>query len=430
MNADRRVERIYIQNEYATVHMYDLIVVGSSFSGSMTAITAITASKSSKVLVIEKRKEPGTPHNSTGAVPIEYISKMNVMPSQDCIAGKTSGVEFIAPNGKNALIKKTEPDGMVTYPDRYAKWLSDKSHDLGCTVMTETLFKGLSVHKSANNGGVNKDDYVLTVSTNKGEFKAKYVVGADGAVSAVGQSIGLGERPAPEDLHLGIEYNVENKQIQDPEVFRLYLGHEVAPLGYAWSFPEGPDRLRVGLGIPESLGIRPLDLQRRFLNKYPEFKSKITKMSGGIIPTAPPLKTAVKGHVMLVGDAAHFCSPLHGGGIWFGMESGILAGTAVAQDQPELYDRLWKEQLGGVLSRHYKLKRIIYSMSDKNLDDMVSILRTYSDTKSKNYGFAHTIQKLMFSEPGFVLDMALKSLKYGLTVDVIKRVIVPDFRIA
>ncbi|MGI0092319.1 MAG: NAD(P)/FAD-dependent oxidoreductase, partial [Nitrososphaerales archaeon] len=222
--------------------MYDLVVVGSSFSGLMTALSA---HKSSKVLLVEKRKQPGSPVNSTGAVPIEWLTKMDVMPSKDCIAGPLSGLELISPNGESAVLKKSEPDGMVLYPDRYVKWLADKVSDLGCTIMTDTTFKGISSEKkNSKTKAAEKSEGSLTVSTNRGEFRTRYVVGADGAASNVGLSVGLGERPAPEDLHLGIEYHVSNNHIQDPEVFRLYLGHDVAPLGYAWSFPEGPDHLK------------------------------------------------------------------------------------------------------------------------------------------------------------------------------------------
>jgi flavin-dependent dehydrogenase len=322
---------------------------------------------------------------------------------------------------------------MVLHPDRYVKWLADKASDLGCTIITDTSYKGVSLDKvraHTTKGDKKGEDGSLTVSTTKGEFRSQFLVGADGSASSVGASVGLGKRPDPEDLHIGMEYTVENKGVQDPDVFRLYLGHEVAPLGYAWSFPEGVHYLRVGVGIPESLGLKPKALMDSFFAKYPQFKTKIIKKSGGIIPTAPPLKTATKGNVMLVGDAAHFCSPLHGGGIWFGMQSGSLAGSAILEGNPMLYENLWKEQLGGVLSRHYKLKKVIYSMNDKDFNDLVQLLKKYVDVQKSNVGFAHTAQKLLFSDPGFVFDMALKWMKYGLTLDVVKRMIIPSFRIA
>lgn len=406
--------------------MHDLIIVGASFSGLMTAITA---SKGNKVLLIEKRKVPGTPINTTGAVPIEWIAKMGVFPPSDCIAGNLKGIEMVAPNGSRALVKNENPDGMVLYPDRFVKWLAARAEDLGCEVMTDTTFKGMS-SETPPGGEEAKHRRHLVVSTNKGSFAGNYLVGADGTASIVGRTVGMGERPAPEDLHIGIEYTVRNDGIQDPEVYSLYLGHQVAPLGYAWSFPEGSEYLKIGLGIPQSTDLTAKYMMDKFLENNPRFKTAISKRNGGIIPTAPPLKTAVKGNVMLVGDAAHFCSPLHGGGIWFGMLSGQLAGKAILRGDPLLYDKLWKMELGGVLSRHYKLKKVIYGMSDKNFNDMVELLKTYARIRGSNPKLGKAAQELFFSSPGFLLEMAMKWSRNGLALDVIRRMLIPSFRIA
>ncbi len=395
--------------------MQDVTVVGASFSG---LLTAMEASKSNKVVVVEKRKRPGSPVNSTGAVPIEWLKKMGMFPPSDCIAGNVKGVELVAPNRESVVIKNPTPDGMLLYPDRYVYWLSEKARDMGIEIMTSTVFHGIS-----SNGS-------LSVSTSAGEIQTRYVVGADGAGSNVGHSVGLGERPNAEDLHIGLEYTVENNGVQDPEVYRIYLGHEVAPWGYAWSFPEGEKYLRVGLGIPKSLALTPKKLVGKFLDLYPEFKTPISKSNGGIIPTAPPLKTAVKGNVLLVGDAAHFCSPLHGGGIWFGMLSGYLAGAALTRHDPPLYDRLWKRKLGGVLSRHYKLKQVIYSMSDENFNDLIRLGNHYVAARKENLGAVGSARRILLSDPGFILEMAWKWSREGLALDALKRVLVPGFKIA
>lgn len=401
--------------------MYDAIVVGASFSGLMTAINT---TKTSKVLVIEKRKEPGTPINTTGAVPIEWLTKMGVFPDSSCISGNLRGIQLVAPNGESFLVKNPKPDGMVLYPDKYVKWLAARAADRGVEILTDTVFN--RIEDGATHGG----EGGLTVVTSRGNFKGKFIVGADGAASNVGRAVGLGERPKPEDLHIGIEYTIENNHIQDPEVFALYLGHNVAPLGYAWSFPEGPDRLKIGLGIPQSLDLTPKDLMVNFVKKYPEFRKPISKRNGGIIPTAPPLKTAVKGNVMLVGDAAHFCSPLHGGGIWFGMQSGQFAGMAISRGNPQLYERLWKRELGGVLRRHYKLKQVIYKMSDKDFDDLVALMNKALRLQGTDIQFSSVFMQLFFSNPGFILAMAGKWSTSGLAIDFFRRMLIPSFRIA
>ena len=404
--------------------MYDTVVVGASFSGLMAAMAA---SKSNKVLIVEKRKKPGTPVNTTGAVPIEWLKKMGTFPPSDCIAGDLKGVELVAPNRESVTIKKPDADGMLLYPDRYVYWLSERARDMGIEIVTNTVFHGLSIDKGkGGNGG----EGAISVSTSSGTYQTTYLVGADGAGSNVGNAVGLGERPSPEDLHIGLEYTVENKGVQDPEVYRIYLGHDVAPWGYAWSFPEGTKYLRVGLGIPKSLALTPKKLVGKFLERYPEFKTPVSKSNGGIIPTAPPLKTAVKGNVVLVGDAAHFCSPLHGGGIWFGMLSGYLAGNALANKNPALYDPLWKRKLGGVLSRHYKLKQVIYSMTDENFNDLIRMGNTYLSVQKSKMPLTGSVRRMLFSDPGFVFDMAWKWSRHGLAFDAVKRVLVPGFTIA
>jgi digeranylgeranylglycerophospholipid reductase len=405
--------------------LYDVAIVGSSYSGLMAGITA---SKSCKVLLIEKRKKPGSPVNSTGAVPIEWLHNMDVFPSSDCIAGNIRGIELIAPNDESAVIKNDVPDGMVLYPDKYVNWMANRARDKGCEIKTETVFRGLSTENG--HGSKGNEGKPTTISTTKGDFRARYVIGADGAWTAVGQATGLAVLPKPEDLHIGLEYHVENHHVQDPEIYRLWLGHELAPLGYAWSFPEGNDSLKVGVGIPKSEGIAPTKLMDKFFKRYPQYKTTISSSNGGNIPTAPPLKTAVKGNIMLVGDAAHFCSPLHGGGIWFGMDSGQMAGTAVIKNDAALYDKLWKEELGGVLQRHYKLKMVIYSMTDKNFNDLISVLKIYANAKDSKMGKAGTARRVLFSDPRFIMLMMLKWTDKGLGVDVLKRILMPNYRIA
>ncbi len=403
--------------------VYDVTIVGASFSG---LVTGMAASKSNKVLFIEKRRRPGTPINTTGAVPINWLTKMGVYPPDECISGKLSGVELVAPNRESVVIKNPKPDGMVLYPDRYVYWLSERARDMGCEIKTSTVFHGVSDGHAAGNSGDGK----ISLSTSAGTIRTRYLVGADGAGANVGLSVGLGERPRDEDLHVGLEYTVRNNGIQDPEVYRIYLGHKVAPWGYAWSFPEGTEYLKVGLGIPKSLSVNAKSLVGKFLDSYPEFKTPVSKSNGGIIPTAPPLKTAVKGNVLLVGDAAHFCSPLHGGGIWFGMLSGHLAGVALAGHNPSLYDPMWKRQMGGVLSRHYKLKQVIYSMSDRNFNDLVRMGNTFVSARKSKVGTVGSARRVLLSDPGFILDMAWKWSRKGLAIDAIKRALVPGFKIA
>jgi len=92
---------------------FDAVIVGAFFSG-ITAAEA--ASKSEKVLLIEKRKLTRTPVNTTGTVLTERLSRMNAYRSNDFITEKIKCVQLIDPNDEIAVLKKSESDRIFQYP--------------------------------------------------------------------------------------------------------------------------------------------------------------------------------------------------------------------------------------------------------------------------------------------------------------------------
>ena len=68
----------------------------------------------------------------------------------------------------------------------------------------------------------------------------------------------------------------------------------------------------------------------RILNKFSSFTPSIS------------INKLVWGNVLLVGDAAALCSPLHGGGMDMAWLSGRLAAELIASNRVDRYpDRLW-----------------------------------------------------------------------------------------
>lgn len=97
----------------------------------------------------------------------------------------------------------------------------------------------------------------------------------------------------------------------------VYVGSRAAG-GYAWVFPKGEKLANVGLGMPVN-GCKPIDYLDKFVSKqFPEGQQLSLITGSG--PTSDELKTVVCNGLMLVGDAAHHCDPLSGGGITNTME--------------------------------------------------------------------------------------------------------------
>ncbi|NLP36485.1 MAG: NAD(P)/FAD-dependent oxidoreductase [Firmicutes bacterium] len=132
--------------------------------------------------------------------------------------------------------------------------------------------------------------------------------------------------------------------------------------GYAWIFPKSNSVANVGLGwfgsklkglrIKEELD---LFLQRENLAHY-----KIIKHAGGPIPIVCR-EDIVKENVLLIGDAAGFGSPLHGGGVDTACISGILAARAAAAGAPDRYEK----EAHRLIIKRLKLEQKILDLWEK-----------------------------------------------------------------
>lgn len=117
--------------------------------------------------------------------------------------------------------------------------------------------------------------------------------------------------------------------------------------GYGWVFPKSGTQANVGLGWfgkkKEALRIKG-ELET-FLRKEGLDRYRVVRRSAGLIPIRPREKTVVD-NVILIGDAAGFGSPLHGGGIDTACISGILAAKAAFADDPNWYEQSVHKLIG------------------------------------------------------------------------------------
>jgi flavin-dependent dehydrogenase len=292
---------------------------------------------------------------------------------REVVSANINGLRLVSPGGEAAEWRVHDAIGSVLYPDMFVKYYAHKLEMLGCEVIRPATFV------SYRDGMMGYTHEGITVSQ-----PVDYLIAADGANSGVGRFFGRQEI-SPEDLHFGYEETLDNPGEYERDVIYIYVDSDVCKWGYWWVFPDDfGKKVRVGLGIPKSVGQSPKsNFYDKLLKKHPEFihgEAGAYKVVGGQIPTAPlPDSNEIRGismhKVMFVGDAGRFCSPLHGGGIGFGIMSGTLAAQAVVSG--ESYDELWKKQLKPILKRHYLLKKMLYSWSDADFDKAVKALASY-----------------------------------------------------
>jgi digeranylgeranylglycerophospholipid reductase len=120
----------------------------------------------------------------------------------------------------------------------------------------------------------------------------------------------------------------------------ILVGYERRYIGYYYIFPKGPDIANVGVCrfnyAKKNSGVRLKTELDRLMNHLALRDYRILNKFSSFTPSIGITKL-VWGNVLLVGDAAALCSPLHGGGMDMACLSGLMAAKLIASNQVDRY---------------------------------------------------------------------------------------------
>jgi digeranylgeranylglycerophospholipid reductase len=352
---------------------YDVVVVGAGPAGSMTAKKA--AERGLDVLLLERNQEIGVPVKCAEGVAKEVV-QFFVTPDRRWISAEVNGANIYAPDGTKVVMagEKMEEVGYVLERRLFDKYLASEAARAGAEVRVRTEAYGL----------IKENGYATGVSVRslaEGETKrihAQVVVGADGVESRVGRWGGINTRLRPSDMDVCAEFLLYDTNISS-DYSEFFLGHEIAPKGYAWVFPKGADCANVGVGIggdTSGEGHHAIDYLRAFVrSKFPN--GKVLAEMYGAVPVCGLISESVADGLVLVGDAAWHVNPLTGGGILYAMHAGEIAGDVIASAVQENdvskkrlaeYDAGWRKEFGKRLETGLKAKEFFFTLSDDELN--------------------------------------------------------------
>jgi digeranylgeranylglycerophospholipid reductase len=170
----------------------------------------------------------------------------------------------------------------------------------------------------------------------------------------------------------------------------LIMGSQYAPRGYAWAFPRGNGRVRLGVGV-----LHPDcdDDARAFLDsivhELPQLSDKFKHASPleyhtGLFPSEGPLERFSRDGLLLAGDAGGHGSTLVGEGIRFAIYSGQMAGTVAAEavkvgDTSAVFlgrfDKQWRARFGRDMDISYMINKRIANYSDEQWDNALDLMK-------------------------------------------------------
>jgi len=187
----------------------------------------------------------------------------------------------------------------------------------------------------------------------------------------------------------GAEYDMYAPYYPQDELY-LIMGSQFAPRGYAWAFPRGNGRVRLGVGVlhpdcdDDARGY--LD---RIIHDLPQLSGKFKHASPleyhtGLFPSEGPVECFSRDGLLLAGDAGGHGSTLVGEGIRFAIYSGQMAGAIAAQavkagDTSAAYlgrfDKQWRARFGRDMDISYMINKRIANYSDEQWDGALDLMK-------------------------------------------------------
>jgi digeranylgeranylglycerophospholipid reductase len=368
------------QNE---TRRYDVLIVGGGPAGLSAAEAA--AKGGARVAVLERQKEIGYPVHTSGG---SWISDMRALGIPADLYYPIRRVTFLSPR-RQAHFEYQDPVCCVLDVRGVYQHLAGRAVAAGVEIHPNSPVERPIVENGRVVGVVAKDH-----RNRPGEWRAPVVVDASGFSCTLSTRSGLHE--GYKRYGYGAEYDMYAPNY-DPDSLYLIMGSQVAPAGYAWAFPRGKGRVRLGVGV-----IRPdVDEDAReyldtFAQRLPSLAPAFAGASPieyhtGLFPSEGVVERFVGEGLIATGDAAGHGSTLVGEGIRFAIYSGQMAGATAAEavragdtsaEFLQRYDRQWRARFGREMEISYIVNQRIAAWSDERWDEGVDILNRLSPSQA------------------------------------------------
>lgn len=306
-----------------TVEHRQVIVVGAGPAGS--ACAQRLAESGLDVLMLERRTVVGNPAQCGECIPHwgEVVGTFKHLDDHAWLKQyfdfpkrlqlhRLDNMRVFLPSGKSYDF---ELDAFAGHRLQFDGYLADKAVQAGAELRVNTALKRIQHQSKAGRD--------VLVTTN-GRFSCDFLIDASGSLAHIAR-LRHGQDPAvrPDDQVPTMYAQVRGKV---PETFDVFLG-SVAPSGYAWIIPKGPDTANVGLGV--RAGKLEGNIKEHLKRFCDDLGLEILSYGGGWIPMGGPVKRMVDGTTLAVGDAAGLVMPSNGGGISQAIISGCFAAEAI-----------------------------------------------------------------------------------------------------
>jgi geranylgeranyl reductase family protein len=359
---------------------FDVLIAGAGPAGSFAAERLARAGV--RVALFDGRL-PGEPKPCGGGVTSKALKAWPHL--LEAVGRTIDELDMYSPSGKHLHLKLDEPFAVYSRI-AFDTFLRERARAAGAVVFTEKVsgrdFK--RTREVSPDPGTASGSDTWTVRAQSGEeFVCKYLIGAEGANSAIARKL-AGPLP-PAEMEVAFGYRAPLPESGDAATVVAFLPNWV---GYAWAFPR-IDHVSFGIATTQDAfdhealdklmwdfmasyyevahvgNLRKMRLWAREKNESQTNSLRYTAERyaariPGLAPRTWDTRKACGDGWALLGDAAGFADPVTGEGIYYALRSAELFAGAYLKGTPEEYERLWREDFGAELKRASEMRQRFY----------------------------------------------------------------------